>query len=175
MVTSPGGGDDRILLSDRFTPGGTAYDGIVRGYDDGVLTPDSVISQSDTVFFFADSAGVFVNDTLGSVAPDSFNVGTGTVRVRGKYMFVTNLELQFPIVERQIYGLFFFDAGNSWLRKEDMFDKLYKGAGIGFRVVVPGIGTIGFDFAYAFDPVVLGSSLTERGWRTHFQIGTTFR
>ncbi|MCK4574274.1 MAG: outer membrane protein assembly factor BamA, partial [candidate division Zixibacteria bacterium] len=135
VVTSPGGGDDQILLSDRFTPGGTAYDGIVRGYNDGVLTPDSSITQSDTIRFYSDIDTSLVPGS-GAPEPDSIHVNTGTVRVRGKYLFVTNLELQFPIVDRQIYGLFFFDAGNSWLRKENLFDKLYRGAGVGFRVVV---------------------------------------
>jgi outer membrane protein insertion porin family len=169
VVTSPGGGDNRILLSDRFTPGGTAFDGIVRGYDDGSLTPDSVVTQTDTVYFYDDSSAVYGVDE-----PDSVAVrGSFLTRVRGKYMLVTNIELQFPIVQQQIYGLLFFDAGNSWLRREDikLFTDLYRGAGLGFRIVVPGIGTLGFDFGYAFDRV-RGSDL---GWKPHFQIGTTFR
>ncbi|UCE23757.1 MAG: outer membrane protein assembly factor BamA [Candidatus Zixiibacteriota bacterium] len=169
VVTSPGGGDERILLSDRFTPGGTAYDGIVRGYDDGSLTPDSIVTQSDTVYFYDDSTAQYGVDN-----PDSTSVGGRFLtRVRGKYMFISNIELQIPLVQQQIYGLLFFDAGNSWLRKEDikLLTDLYRGAGLGFRVVVPGIGTIGFDFAYAFDRV-RGQDI---GWKGHFQIGTTFR
>jgi len=51
------------------------------------------------------------------------------------------------------------------------FKGLYKGVGFGFRIVVPGIGTIGFDFAKPLDKYrgELG------GWKPHFQIGTTFR
>lgn len=169
VVTSPKG-DDKILLSDRFTPGGTAYDGIVRGYSDGSLTPDSVVFQSDTNSYYYDI------NTYPDNPPDSIALLSAyeyTTRVRGKYMFVTNIEMQFPIVEQQIYGLIFFDAGNSWLNREDikLFSDLYRSAGLGFRIVVPGIGTLGFDFGHAFDRVN-GEYL---GWKPHFQIGTTFR
>ncbi|MEW6413522.1 MAG: outer membrane protein assembly factor BamA [Candidatus Zixiibacteriota bacterium] len=168
VIVSPGVSDDRILVSDRFTPGGTAYDGIVRGYSDGSLTPDSTVTQSDTLYYYSDSSAIFSPDRP---APDSIKTaGSYPVRVRGKYMLVTNVEIQFPIVEQQIYGLLFFDAGNSWLRKRDIrpFADLYKGAGLGFRIAVPGIGTLGFDFGYAFDG-------DDQGWKPHFQIGTTFR
>ncbi|UCD64122.1 MAG: outer membrane protein assembly factor BamA [Candidatus Zixiibacteriota bacterium] len=167
VVTSPAG-DDRILLSDRFTPGGTAFDGIVRGYDDGILTPDSIVTQSDTVFVYYDSSAV-----IGEDEPDETLFRVATTRVRGKYMLVGNLELQFPVIEQQVYLLAFYDAGNSWLHRRDImpFRDIYKGAGLGFRIVVPGIGTLGFDFGYAFDSI-RGSKL---GWKPHFQIGTTFR
>ncbi|MFQ5453223.1 MAG: outer membrane protein assembly factor BamA [Candidatus Zixiibacteriota bacterium] len=170
VITSPGAEDNRILLSERFTPGGIAYDGMVRGYDDGVLTPDSIISQADTLFAYNDTSGIVV----GVDSPDDTLITSGNlVRVRGNYMLITNLEIQFPVIERQIYGLFFFDAGNSWLHKRNIkpLTGLYKAAGAGFRIVVPGIGTIGFDFAYSFDSI-RGS---KKGWKPHFQMGTTFR
>ncbi len=159
-VTSPKG-DNRILLSDRFTPGGTAYDGIVRGYDDGSLTPDSIVIDPDSVFL----VDTLTNDTTELASIPFYS------RVRGRYMFVTNLELQFPIAEQQLYGLIFLDAGNSWLNREDIMDKLYKGVGVGFRISVPGIGTIGFDFAYPLDTV----RDQDKKWKPHFQIGTTFK
>ena len=167
VVTSPHG-DDQILLSDRFTPGGTAYDGIIRGYDDGMLTPDSLITFKDTVIYYTGPpSNATANDTTLE------NVSEFRTRVRGKYMLVTNIELQLPIVSQSIYGLMFFDAGNSWLNREDIkpFTDLYKGFGFGFRIVVPGIGTIGFDFARRLDEF-RGEGL---GWKPHFQIGTTFR
>ncbi|RME19184.1 MAG: hypothetical protein D6800_14600, partial [Candidatus Zixiibacteriota bacterium] len=60
-----------------------------------------------------------------------------------------------------------------WLHFKDINlpRDLYAGYGVGFRVVVPGIGTIGFDFAYPLNRVA-GQT---RKWRTHFQIGTIFR
>ncbi len=167
VVTSPSG-DNHILISDRFTPGGTDYDGIVRGYDGGALTPDSLVQGTDTAYFYNDA-----NPIIGVDPPDDTLFSSYTTRVRGKYMLVANVELQFPIAEQQVYGLLFFDAGNSWLHRRDIkpMTGLYKGAGVGFRVVVPGIGTIGFDFAYALNEY-RGQA---KGWKPHFQIGTTFR
>jgi outer membrane protein insertion porin family len=88
-------------------------------------------------------------------------------------MLVSNLELQFPIVKRQIYALAFFDAGNSWLLKDDVkpISSLYKSYGFGFRIAVPGIGTLGFDFGHPLDKV----EGQDQKWKPHFQIGTTFR
>jgi len=167
VVTSPSG-DNRILVSDRFTPGGTAYDGVVRGYDDGSLTPDSVVNQSDTTFYYSSPHAI-----IGVDPPDDTVFTSFTTRVRGKYMLIGNLELQIPIAERQFYGLLFFDAGSTWLHNEDIkpFTGLYKSVGLGFRIVVPAIGTIGFDFGYPFDD----APDQGRGWKPHFQIGTTFR
>jgi outer membrane protein insertion porin family len=164
--------DSRILITDRFNPGGTAFDGIVRGYDDGTLTPDTVITDSDPiVYYFSDPDSIDVNvDSPDSVVTQpSFST-----RVRGKYMLVGNLEVQLPIVEQQVYGLLFFDAGNSWLHLNQVkpVSGLYKGAGFGFRILVPGIGTIGFDFAYPLDDPPDGD---DKAWKPHFQIGTTFR
>ena len=88
-------------------------------------------------------------------------------------MLVTNLELQLPIVPRQIYGLLFFDAGNSWLHRRDIkpITGLYKGVGFGFRIAIPGIGTLGFDFGYPLDEV----PGQKKSLKPHFQVGTTFR
>ncbi len=175
IVAPPGSNDSLTLLSDRFTPGGTAYDGIVRGYDDGVLTPDSSLTQVDSTYWYSDTLKASQRDP--SLA-DSLSVTTSNyvTRVRGNYMIVANAEIQFPIVAQQVYGLFFFDAGNSWLHFKDIrpFGSerfLYKSAGFGVRIVVPGIGTLGFDFGKPFDSV-RGSS---KNWKPHFQIGTTFR
>ncbi|MBK7140945.1 MAG: outer membrane protein assembly factor BamA [bacterium] len=162
-VTSPFD-DDHILLSDRFTPGGTSYDGIVRGYDDGVLTPDSTVYDQDR-YFLIDSL-LDTTDVTDQVRDSN------TVRIRGNYMFVTNMELQIPIANQQLYGLIFFDAGNSWRELNDVkVNSLYRGVGFGFRIAVPGIGTIGFDFAYPLDKYRDES----QKWKPHFQIGTTFK
>ena len=83
---------------------------------------------------------------------------------------IYNLELQVPVVTGQIYALAFADAGASWISKKNIkpFSGLYSGAGVGFRLVVPGVGVIGFDFGYAFKD----SYGNKKGWRPHFQIGT---
>ncbi|MFC1475262.1 outer membrane protein assembly factor BamA, partial [Candidatus Zixiibacteriota bacterium] len=173
-ITSPKNSNDKYtLLSGRFTPGGTAYDGIVRGYDDGMLTPDSLISQSDTsYYYYSKDSAIAGTDPIDTRFSQPF-----TTRVRGNYMLVTNIELQFPIIKQQAYVLAFFDAGNSWLRAKDIApwsdDKrfLYKSVGLGFRIVIPMMGTLGFDFGYALDEL----RGREPGWKTHFQMGTTFR
>jgi len=77
-----------------------------------------------------------------------------------------------PVIENQLYALLFFDAGNSWLHRRNIkLNRVYRGYGFGFRLVVPGIGTIGFDFGYPLDD----RKGQEKGWKPHFQIGTTFR
>lgn len=171
VVTS--GDDNTILISERFTPGGTGYTGIVRGYDDGSLTPDTSVTRYDTTKYYSTS------DISGD--PDSITVDTANYlsTIRGKYMLVGNLELQVPILQNQLYLLGFFDIGNSWLYRKDIaLDDLYKGVGLGFRLVVPGIGTLGFDFGYALDEQLnplTGDVIQDKGWKPHFQIGTTFR
>src|SRR5690606_27866640 len=95
--------DDKILLSDRFTPGGTAYDGIVRGYDDGILTPGSLVTNVDSAFYFLDP------DAPNTTRPadSSATSGVFTTRVRGKYMIVSNIELQYPLLPQQLYAIAF--------------------------------------------------------------------
>jgi outer membrane protein insertion porin family len=131
------------LYSERFSPGGTYPDGMIRGYSDGSVGP---------------------TDSLGNL-------------LRGRSVLVYNIEYQFPVVEQQIYGLFFADAGNAWLSgrairpfalKHKSNLDLFRSGGIGARMVVPGMGVIGFDFAYGFDHAGKGE------WRPHFQFGTTF-
>lgn len=128
--------NEKIPYSERFTPGGTDPDGIVRGYPDASLSPRN-------------SAGALLG---------------------GMSEAIYNIELQIPIVSGQIYLLGFGDAGTSWIQKSDIkpLSGLYKGAGVGFRLVVPGIGVIGFDFGYAFN-ISYGE---KKGWRPHFQIGS---
>jgi outer membrane protein insertion porin family len=130
--------NDRIPYSERFTPGGTDPDGLVRGYPDASLTPRN-------------SAGALLG---------------------GMSEAIYNLEWQIPILPNQMYALAFADAGTSWISKNEIkpFSGLYRGAGFGFRLVVPGVGVIGFDFGYSFD-LAYGE---KRGWRPHFQIGQGF-
>lgn len=166
-----GSDDDKILLTDKFNPGGTAYDGIIRGYDDGILTPDDVYQDSDTTFFYQTSADSI--HLLGT-PNDTSAAGSRTIRVRGKYMIVSNIELQLPVLENQFYLLAFFDAGGSWLhfpKANRVEDKLYRSYGFGFRLLIPGMGTLGFDFGKPLVPF----RDQDDGWRSHFQIGTTFR
>lgn len=98
--------------------------------------------------------------------------------VGGRTMLVLNLEYQFPIVEGQLYGLLFADAGNSWKGWKDAhLFKLKRSIGFGVRLVMPPMGTIGFDFGYRLDEVRddRGKVLQPNGkWNTHFQLGRQF-
>lgn len=127
-----------VPYSERFMPGGTSYDGIVRGYSDRQVCPR--LNESE---------------------------------IGGETMLVNNLELQFPIVARMIYGLCFYDFGNAWrnISETNPFD-VKRSAGIGVRLAIPGMGMLGFDFGYGFDK--LEGSDKVSGWRTHFQFGNQF-
>lgn len=96
----------------------------------------------------------------------------GGAHLRGISEAIYNLELQIPLVKGQIYTLLFADAGVSWLSRRDIkpFSGLARGVGAGFRLVVPGVGVIGFDFGYALDNVYK----EKKGWRPHFQVGQGF-
>ncbi|MFQ5607781.1 MAG: outer membrane protein assembly factor BamA, partial [Candidatus Zixiibacteriota bacterium] len=184
-VTSPQS-DRRILETERFSPGGTSFVGVVRGYSDGSLTPDSLVRGNlvqDTVA----TTTVVINGTDTTISPvidTTFQNAAGddfSTRVRGKYLLTTNWEISVPLATNTLYFLTFFDAGNSWLKWDDIkpFSDVWPGAGVGFRLAVPGIGTIGFDFATPLKhPIVRSTGRPDSrnaGWRTHFQVGTVFR
>lgn len=131
------------LYAERFSPGGTDPDGMIRGYSDGYLPSDD---------------------------PDRD-------RTRGRSVVTYNLELQYPLVEQQMYLLTFADAGNTWLSGrrvrpfalEHKSDRdLFRSLGLGVRLVIPGMGVVGFDFGYGFDYPSGGE------WKPHFQFGTSF-
>ncbi|RKY60571.1 MAG: outer membrane protein assembly factor BamA [Candidatus Latescibacterota bacterium] len=96
----------------------------------------------------------------------------------GRTALILNLEYQFPIVEGQLYGLLFADAGNSWRDWKDAHPlKLKRSIGLGVRLVMPPMGTVGFDFGYRLDEVRddRGKVLQPKGkWNTHFQLGRQF-
>lgn len=128
--------DNAAIYGERFSPGGTYSDGIIRGYADASIGPAN----------------------------------------HGRSVLVYNLEYQYPLMAQQMYLLLFADAGNAWLSGKEIqpfafrhtSDRaLYRSAGLGARLMVPGVGLIGFDFGYGFDK-------NGGEWRPHFQFGTTF-
>jgi len=90
--------------------------------------------------------------------------------LRGRYELIYNVELTIPVSDQQFYVLLFADAGNAYLRLKDItpFKGYYRSVGPGFRIVIPMIGIMGFDFGYAFD------GFNKDQWQTHFQIGRGF-
>lgn len=130
--------DTNVPYSERFMPGGTSYDGFVRGYPNRLVGP------------------LLRGEEIG-----------------GETMFVTNLELQVPVVKGMVYGIGFFDFGNAWrkLAVTNPFD-VKRSAGAGVRMSIPQIGMIGFDVGYGFDKIEYSNKVG--GWRTHFQFGNMF-
>ena len=143
----PTAGEDLIPFSERFQVGGTNGDAMIRGYQEG-------------------TGGARVVN--GQVVPPDYASGvSGIEYTRSGSMSVYSLELQLPIAPPTIYALIFSDAGrgfssaSSWRFSSEM----WRSSGVGARMVVPGVGTIGFDIAFGYDDNTVG------GWRPHFQIG----
>lgn len=102
----------------------------------------------------------------------------------GRFKLGSNVELHFPIIG-PLKGVAFFDAGNVWSGilspvgprepGESYFTdypSLYKGAGLGIRLTVPGtVILIRFDFGYPLDPDPTGKPATLN---YHFNIGNIF-
>ena len=126
---------------ERFRLGGGTTPDPLRGYDDYMVVPSK---------FITNVRGIASIDT--STAPDDTTYKTTRVRYPGgRFMLLYTVEQQFPIVH-PLHGVIFFDAGNTWdeVREVRPFD-LKMGAGIGFRMEIPLLGVVGFDYGYGFN------------------------
>ncbi|UCG53309.1 MAG: outer membrane protein assembly factor BamA [Candidatus Latescibacterota bacterium] len=86
----------------------------------------------------------------------------------GRFMHTLSYEISFPVAPT-IYALAFFDGGNTWNSfRGANFADLKKGIGIGVRIDLPMLGTIGFDYGYGFDKV------DGAGWEPHLTLGAGF-
>jgi len=154
-----------VPFLERFRVGGGTTPDPLRGYDDYMVVPEKFIQDVPTAFR---------SDTTitPGVPPDTTitKVPTAFQRVRlpgGRYMLTLSVEQQFPIVH-PLHGVVFFDAGNVWDQWREIrpFD-LKTSVGIGFRMEIPLLGVIGFDYGYGFNrddrPRAVG----------HFLIGQT--
>jgi outer membrane protein insertion porin family len=145
----------RVPDYERFRLGGGTTVDPLRGYDDYQVVPEKFIRDVESI--------PAVKDSLGNIITPAV-----TARVRypgGRYMSVWTLEQQFPIVN-PLHGVLFFDAGNTWdLWTEVKPLDLKLGAGLGFRLEIPLLGNIGFDYGYGFN--------RDDGarWAGHFLIG----
>jgi outer membrane protein insertion porin family len=124
------------------------------------VVPEKFIQEVPTVF--RSDTTIVGTDTTVTAVPVLFT----TVRYPGgRYMLSLTVEQQFPIFH-PLHGVLFFDAGNTWdlWREIHPFD-LKMGAGIGFRMEIPLLGVIGFDYARGFN--------RDDGprWVGHFLIG----
>jgi outer membrane protein insertion porin family len=89
--------------------------------------------------------------------------------VGGRFMQIMSYEISYPIAAPTVYGLFFFEGGNTWnsFQESTLFD-LRKSAGLGVRVELPMLGTIGLDYGYGMDRATGGS------WEPHITFGGAF-
>ena len=69
--------------------------------------------------------------------------------------------------------IFFGDAGNAYMARENihLFRGYKRSLGSGFRILIPMVGIMGFDFGYSFDD---NGTEQRYQWKTHFQIGKGF-
>jgi len=140
----------------RFRLGGGNTVDPLRGYDDYQVVPPK-FDHFDTTY-----TPVF-DPTTGNT-----NLVSRVSRIRypgGRYLGLFTLEQQFPIAH-PLHGLFFFDAGNVWDQRSEINPRQLKvGAGIGFRMEIPLLGNIGFDYGYGFQRD------DRPRWAGHFMLG----
>ena len=130
---------------ERFRLGGGTVADPLRGYDDYMVVPEKFIRTITTRTI----SGI---DTTTTPRDTTYSTYTSKVRYPGgRYMTLYTLEQQFPIVV-PLHGVVFFDAGNTWDQwKEIQPLKLKLSVGIGFRMEIPMLGNIGFDYGYGFN------------------------
>ena len=130
---------------ERFRLGGGSTMDPVRGYDDYMIVPE----KFDRIFIERFNPRP---DTLAGVPGTKYDFRPVRVRYPGGRYFTTyTMEQQFPIVN-PLHGVLFFDAGNTWdLGHEYQPFVLKMSTGIGFRIEIPILGNIGFDYAYGFN------------------------
>lgn len=155
----PVNGGQRVPDYARFRLGGGNTMDPLRGYDDYMVVPDKFIR--------------FVNTSLiqgidSTSTPGQRDTTFRQVKVRypgGRFMTVLTFEQQFAIAH-PLHALLFVDAGNTWdLANEIKPFDLKVGAGIGFRMEVPLLGNIGFDYGYGFHRD------DKPRWTGHFMLG----
>jgi outer membrane protein insertion porin family len=140
----------------RFRLGGGNTIDPLRGYDDFQIVPPK-FNHFDTTY-----TAIF-DPTTGNT-----NLVTRVSRIRypgGRYLGLFTFEQQFPIAH-PLHGLFFLDAGNVWDQRSEINPRELKvGAGIGFRMEIPLLGNIGFDYGYGFHRD------DRPRWAGHFMLG----
>jgi len=159
---------------ERFRLGGGTTVDPLRGYDDYEVVPSKFQTAVQLYVNLKNATG---GDSLG-VDGKPIKVPNGFASVRypgGRFMMVYSLEQQFPIVN-PLHGVVFFDAGNSWdLGREVKPFDLKLSLGLGFRMEIPLLGNIGFDYGYGFqhdefDPAT-GTYHRKGRFKGHFLIG----
>jgi outer membrane protein insertion porin family len=146
----------------RFRLGGGNTLDPLRGYQDYQVVPPKFITN------VVIGKVIVKIDTLTTPGTSDTTWRDETVLRRypgGRYMELFTFEQQFPVVH-PLHGVLFFDAGNVWDSGREIQPlKLKTGAGIGFRMEIPILGNVGFDYGYGFN--------RDDGarWQGHFLLG----
>ncbi len=89
--------------------------------------------------------------------------------IGGRFMQISTLEVSFPIAPPTVYGLMFAEGGNTWNSfQESTLFELRKGVGVGVRIELPMLGTVGLDYGYGIDRI--GGA----AWEPHITFGGMF-
>ena len=143
----------------RFRLGGGNTPDPLRGYDDYQIVPGKFIK------FVKTSQISGIDSTTNPGQKDTSYVKVKVRYPGGRYLALFTLEQQFPIAH-PLHGVFFMDAGNVWdLPREIKPFDLKVGAGIGFRMEIPLLGNVGFDYGYGFQRD------DKPRWTGHFMLG----
>ncbi len=163
------------------------YDVSLEHYHKLISWPLSIVAMGRARYGELDGLGEGENDlpygerySPGGVDPDGIVRGYDDSRVgprdknnaylRGRFEIIYNFELNLTLKEQTAYIILFADAGNAYLSFENIkpLKRLNRSVGFGFRVVIPFVGIMGFDFGFPFD------GLERHKWKSHFQIGRGF-
>ena len=140
-------GAENVPFNELYRPGGIdLFDRTtLRGYDDQSVGPQESARSA--------------NQNL--------------IAVGGRSQLIFNVEITVPLVENQLFGLAFADAGNAWrtLSEVSVFD-LRRSVGFGLRIQTPLLGIMGFDFAWGLDRRQVDGRAPHLV--THFQFGPQF-
>lgn len=125
--------------------------------------------------FFMGGSGMVYGSALRGYPDRAVGPTSNGYPLGGRALLKYSLELRFPISDNPtLYGLGFFESGNTYLNVESINPyALKRSAGVGFRLFMPMLGILGFDFGYGFDSLDPGSTKPE-GWQTHFIFGQPF-
>ena len=145
------------------------------GFNSGMLNVSGDVNKIQPLTFYSmGGSGIGGYNTIPLRGYPDSKIGTylnNSTIPTSKVYVKANAEIRISISQNPIpiFFPFFAECGNAWenLDKVNIFN-LKRTVGAGIRVVVPGVGLLGFDYAYGFDKDINGQ---VGGWQTHFQFG----
>ena len=142
----------------------------------GALNPIIVSDNQRSVVpisarYFMGGSGMSYGEMLRGYRENS--IGPYDYRPRGgNLMLKYSLELRWSFsTEPTVYGFVFADMGNIWSDYDIIkVTDLKRSAGIGIRLFMPMLGTLGYDIGYGFDDTIFDAG-EPHGWEHHFIFG----